>query len=199
MSKVKYATLLIAILYSCHSSKKLITVDNPLYQHTPKALKYDTLSGTFFYENYVLSYLESDVVLKSGGFIKAEMVSERSYKGGYYVGESSTYVQYLKQRGISVRYDAASIANFYDSLFKKGINTGTYRDITDINPFCGAYYKKYDLNIEVLFIDTVKQRVPLFMNCKGIEEFVQHNGGKNYKIDSLPTYIITKVLSWREL
>jgi len=83
-------------------NRSLIPVENSLYHHSPKSLSYDTLSGTFFYENSILSYLEGDVFLKNGGFIKDEKINEGSYKHGYYVSEASTYVQYLKQRGLIV-------------------------------------------------------------------------------------------------
>lgn len=203
MFQTKYLILLIVLLLGCQVRKKLKTGSKPfsnsLFERVPTAIKYDTLNAIFFYENSITAYEEVDVFLKNGGFIRTDEINEKSYRSGYYVGDANAYVQYLKQKGIVIRYDNSSIAEFYDSLFQKGLRDGSYRSKTNINPFCGAYYKKFQLKVEVLFIDTISQRTPLFLNCEKHDDYIRYNKGKNYLNLSLPTYLITNVFSWKEL
>ncbi len=187
------------LLVGCNANKRLTTISSPLYLHSPSLVKYDTLDAIFFYENLISSYQEEDVILKGGGFVKNDTITEESYYNGYYVSNAYTYVKHLKQKGINIRYDDASIGAFHDSLFQKGLRDGNYRSKTNINPFCGAYYKKYQMKVEVLYIDTVSQRTPLFTNCNEYEVYVHKNNGKNYMMFALPTYVITRVFSWEEL
>jgi len=201
MAQIKYSLLLILVFFffSCKTQKTSSrTVVSPIWQRESLNIVYDTISGVFFYENSIASYIEGDAYVKSNGFIHADSVTQFAYSQGYYL-EGGPYVDHLKNKGIIVRLDKSSIAEFYDSLFQKSIRTDTYRSKTDINPFCGGYYKKYEMKVEVLYIDTVSQRVPLFMDCSGYEKFAQDNRGKNYVITPLPTYAITKIFSWREL
>ena len=201
MAQIKYSLLLTLVVFSfnCKTQKIFsVSVGSPIWEREPIKIVYDTISGIFFYENSIDSYIEGDAYVKSNGFIHADSVTQFAYYQGYYM-ESPSYVDHLKNKGITVRLDKSSIVEFYDSLFQRSIRTDTYRGKTDINPFCRSYYKKYEMKIEVLYIDTVSQRVPLFMDCSGYEKFVQDNKGKNYVIAPLPTYVITKIFSWREL
>lgn len=187
------------LIAGCNVNKKVTTVSNPLYLHSPSLVKYDTLDAIFFYENFISSYQEEDVIIKGGGFVKNDTITEESYYNGYYIGNAYTYVKHLNQKGINIRYDDVSIGAFQDSLFQKGLRDGNYRSKTNINPFCGAYYKKFQLKVEVLYIDTISQRTPLLVDCNKYEEYVRINSGTNYLKASLPTFIITKVFSWEEL
>jgi hypothetical protein len=195
----KYCLLVtfILFLFGCRAPRHpLSPTINPISDYLPKTIMYDTISGDFFYENLINSYIEVDAVVKSSGFIQADTLSEAAYKRGYFINGYS-YNNLILSKGIDIRVDKMSIANFYDSQFQKAISEGTMRE-TSINPFCGAYYKKYEMKIEVIFIDSVDQRVPLFMDCK---QYTSSEGSnrKNYSIMKLPTYAITKIFFWREL
>lgn len=170
----------------------------PIYSRIPKTIKYDTLSGVFFYENKIQGYEVFDAIVKSPGFIKADTISEVSYKNGYYV-DGWYYVDDMKSKGINIHFDKNSIVAFYDSLHQKSLKDGTYMSETDIMPFCGSYYKKFRMELEVLYVDTISQRVPLFVGCEDNKKAKNDNNGKDNKIQPLPTYIITRIISWNEL
>jgi len=192
------AILLVIALISCSSPKKLNTTSSAIYEHIPQSIVYDTINEIFFYENSISSYIEVDAITKAGGFIKGDTITSEIYKNGYFV-EGWNYVEFLKRKGIDVRFDKKSVSEFYDSLMQRSLRNGTYVDKTDINPYCGAYYKKFKLNVEVMYIDTIKQRVPLFLDCKQYDEYIREKKGRTYQFKPLPTYIITKFFSWEEM
>lgn len=81
----------------------------------------------------------------------------------------------------------------------KPTREGTAYSETNINPYCGVYYKEYYMEIEVLYIDTIPQRMPLMMNCDEFDNYVKNNKRKNCHIETLPTYIITNVFLFKAL
>ena len=178
-------------------SERSATLD-ALYSRVPQSVIYDTISGIFFYENSIASYIQFDAIAKAGGFIKGDTVTEQQYEDGYYV-EGWNYVELLKRKGVDIKFDKQSVASFYDSLQQRSLKDGTYMDKTNINPFCGAYYRKFKLTIEVVMIDTISQRSPLFLDCKQFDKYVSENNYRAYQVKQLPTYIITKFFTWEEL
>ncbi len=169
----------------------------PIDDHVPKEFVYDTISACFYYENLIKSYIDLDAVVKTSGFIQADSISEIAYKKGYFI-DGYYYANSLSHKGININIDKKSIALFYDTLFQKSLREGTNAE-TNINPFCGAYYKKFEMKIEVMFIDSIYQRVPLFIDCNQYKILQESNNRNNYQMMLLPTYAITKIFSWREL
>lgn len=199
MNRCRYQIFILftVLLISCKAQNALKSQSHSIYLYEPDSIKYDTLSGTFFYENMIDSYIENDAVVKPPGFIHGDSISKFEYRNGYYINDWA-YLKQLQRKGMELNFDKKSIANFYDSLQQRLLRNGTYMSETKINPFCGAYYKKYVMKIEILYIDTVLQRTPLFMDCPGYKMYVNDNH-KNYEMSTLPTYVITRIISWKEL
>ncbi len=154
-------------------------------------IKYDTLECLFFYENLIEAYIQGDAVIKTGGYIKIKDDINKSYLEAYYV-LSSFYAKKLASNN-SLHYDSLSINTFESKQYYQSIQNGTFFGETKINPFCGVYYKKYKLKIEVVKVGWVTQRIPYFQNCDEIKK-----RKKNYQIADLPTYIITNVFEYKE-
>ena len=160
-------------------------------------LKYDTIKGDFLFENSIASYLDGDAITKSGGYIAFDSNIINSYnKGIYIIGDS--YIKNIAERNDKIDYDATSISDFQYKCTIKSINDGSYYGTTKFNPFCGLYYKKYKLNIVVLDLGNVMQKIPLFKTCKELEIHLKNKSNSKYKMKAIPTFIITKVVEFYE-
>lgn len=186
-------------LIGCSHSRKISSSSNfdtpHISDRIPKAVIYDTLSGTFFYEDNIQSYILLDAITAGNGFIHADSIDEAAYKRGYIQGiiASGNIINILANKGVKIRSDTASIARFYNSSLSDLV-TGKNNII---EPFCGAQYVKYNMKIEVAYIDTISRKLPLFVDCETYKKLVE-NKHKNYQLASVPTYVITKVFSWQE-
>jgi hypothetical protein len=174
------------------------TIVNPIYTHYPMVVNYDTVDGIFFYENSIEAYIDHHVVVKNYGFVFGDSVNEKLYQNEYYIIAEDYYLNALQKMALDVRVNQSSISLFYDSLRTKGIRDGSFWSETEINPFCGGYYKKYMIKMEVLYIDNITQRVPVFIDCN--ERLVNtRRTRRDYKMSSIPTYVITDIMFWKEL
>jgi hypothetical protein len=154
---------------------------------------YDTLEGDFFYENIVFAYSSSDAIVKSGHYIQCNHDIKTSYYKGYYILNSS-HGKMICSNNSFLKRDFVSVDSFErQQLYEKEIaETRAFEYYNSYNPFCGVYYKKYKLRIEVVKIGLVKQRLPFFENCDRMKK----RGRKVYKIDYLPTYLVTDVFHY---
>ena len=154
-------------------------------------IRYDTIEADFLYEAKIGSYLQGDAISKSGEFIFSDNVSEAQYLKGYFLVEDY-YLHMIKLRNkINIRYDSVSVSHLDSLLVFKYMNN--YDPDSSINPYCGLYYDKYHLKIEVVYLGTFLQQIPIFFNCDDLSKYLQNNAGKTYQNLSLPTYIITNV------
>lgn len=162
-------------------------------------INYDTLDGIFLYESYVESYISGeDAVTKSGGLIKdMPAVNLNIYKSGYYLCDLNLLKKY-KNINPLLNFDSTSLASFQSHLM--GIYwTHSGDNKTQFNPYCGLYYSKFFLKAIVVNIGNLQQKTPLFLDCKDFIEYKTKNKGLNYEYHSLPTFLITDVISWQEI
>lgn len=169
-----------------------------IYNSYPKAIKYDTLDAIFYYENLIESYDVGDAMLQNHGFVEADTIlNKSSYLNGY-INCNLDYLRNLKLHNNLIQFDSF-VNRFLISIYSKSILNGSLNNETKLSPFCGSYYKKYHLKIEVLYIGSILQRVPLFLSCEELKKFHIKHPKKLYNVFKLPTYAVTKVFSWEEI
>lgn len=168
--------------------------------YVPNELKYDTLDQVFLYENLIMAYIEpGDVIGKGNDFIKFNN-NKPTYNEGVFMYFTSAFrYNKMKERNIDIYIDTTSIFKSISEMRYKAMQNRTLWEKTHINPFCGSYYKKYKMKIEVLYLGEVFQKIPLLMNCKEVAEYLKKNNGKNYQMCYVPTYLITRIFEWEEL
>ena len=203
MNLNKYFLLLfIFSLCSCIEKKKVILHYNMRDEMVNaisklKFVHYDTIESDFYYENLIQDYLEGDEISKGNGFIKCtQKISLETYLSGYFTAYFLTNIMEMKRVGIVC--DSVSISKFRNDMFVNALKDGTYYSETKINPFCGAYYKKFHLKIQVLYLGNVLQRTPLCLPCEEHLKYENEHHNMRYQMLSLPTYLITKVFLWKQ-
>lgn len=202
--KINKLSLIIAALFCiCHTGwmQTIISRDSILAGYTPIEGKYDTLDGVFLFENRIDAYVEGgDAIIKGNDLVHEGTVSKELYQQGIFTYYSSLFhYQRMADKNPNIHFDTASVFKVFGEIRYKAVQDGTLWGETDINPFCGGYYKKYRIKMEVLYLGSVIQRTPLFMNCKELKEYMRKNKGKNYEMCILPTYLITRVFEYEEL
>jgi len=181
-------------------AQEKITDWDSLDNYAPVLIQYDTLEGEFLYENLVAAYIEGDAVGKERSFVIMEENNEDLYKHGIITYFTSDFwYDKMKNKNDTMHYNPASVFKMLEDMQDRAVKNGTFWEPTDIHPFCGAYYKLYRMKIEVLYLGLVKQKIPLFMNCKEAKKYLHKNNGKNYQECSIPTYLITHVFEWGEI
>lgn len=188
-------SLFLFMLSSCRTQRQLLKSDNTFYEYVPEVIKYDTIDAEFYYENYIASYIFDDAIFKSGGFILADRpIDKKAYKH-MYVKVNEYYPRSLKSKNIDVSFDSTSITKFREFLWRSNLSDNGYIEKTKINPFCGAYYKKYHLKLELFFVGNIEEIIPLFLSC---DEMRKHKG-LPYEKTKVPIYIVTRILNSKEL
>lgn len=153
-------------------------------------VRYDTVSDTFLYENYVSAYIAGDEIRKSGGFIRVAADIKGSYLKGYYVLDRNRLYR-MHRNNSSVHYDSVSFNRFSSYHINSGISDGTFNGKTTINPYKGVYYKKYYLSMEVLYVGEIDQLSPFNFSQRHLKDAVPH--------EKLPTFLITNILNFKEI
>ena len=183
----------LVIAVSCTSGKSHIARSSDVKLTPINKAIYDTLEGDFAYEDLIQAYLEVDVIVKNGGFVQIhDSINKNSYFQGYYI-INTDYLKMMKEKLSEIHYDYISFEKIHDLTYAQPIKNGTYRMKGKINPFCGAYYKKIHMRMEVLDIGRNIQRLPLFAGCDEYRKITANNTAKHYQELSIPTYVITKV------
>lgn len=199
----KYICMLIVFVCCKHvvSAQKQALPWNSLTSYIPVNIRYDTLEGVFLYENLIYAYIEGeDVIVKRGNFVKMDTDNKNLYQYGIFIYfESAFQYKKMKDENPYIHFDTVSVFKLFGEMRYKALQEGTFWEKTTINPFCGAYYKKYQMKVEVLYLGEVEQRLPLFMDCKEVIKYSCKLKGKNYQIRVIPTYLITKVFELKEL
>src|SRR5690606_750104 len=151
------------------------------------------------YESYVESYISGeDAVTKVGGLVKdMSSVNLNTYKSGYYLCDLSLLKKY-KKINPKLNFDSTSLASFQSHLMEI-YWTHSGDSETQFNPYCGLYYSKFVLKAIVVNIGDTHQKTPLFLGCTDFNEYKIKNNGVNYDYHSLPTFLITDVISWQEI
>ena len=187
----KYLLLPVIFLFSFTNCLIAKTVKQNFRKHS-RLVKYDTLEGYFYYENLVKGYVDFDAVVKTSGFIRVTADVKKSYEEGYYIIMNPELFRY----GIKFHYDSLSIGNFLTNQWLGSVQDGSLLGTTSINPYCGIYFKKYYLKIEVINLGKIRQRVPRFKTCDELKQKKKHRK-KYYRLRRLNTFLITNMLDCR--
>jgi hypothetical protein len=146
-------------------------------------LTIDTICGMFYFENLVEDYIIEDAIIKFGGFIQySDSISSKNYENEYLIFDSdipTTYKQYFNKSTNNLKADLKS-QNIYEE--------------TDINPFCGVYYKLLYLKVIVLRMSEANELIPSLVKCdsnaKSAEKGVERNVEKSVILNVLDYKII---------
>lgn len=198
----KYLLVLTVLLCSrsiCIAQDQTIWLDS-LDSYTPVNIQYDTLEDIFLYEMDIRGYADNDVFMKGGNsFVKQSIPFNKSvYQNGYFIFRND-YLKKIATKEPLIHYDSTSLDSALKGIYEK-YREGLVNIDSSFNPAYGCYYKKFRLKIEVLYLGSLMQRIPLFANNeKEMRKYVRKNNGRDYEIVALPTYLITRVFEWEEL
>lgn len=191
--------LVFGVCSSCFSQKQIVKWDS-LNNFFPIDIGIDTIEDVFLYELAVRGYADGDVFIKGGdNFVRqSKPFNLESYKKGYFIFRNG-YLKRLADGNPLIHFDTASLDSIFAAINEMGREGLVYVD-SNFNPTYGCYYKKFYLKIEVLSLGDVSQRVPLFAKDENeLKKLIEKNGGKDYEIISLPTYLITRVFKYDQL
>jgi hypothetical protein len=152
----------------------------------PKIIKYDTISGVFYYEKQMYPYNHGDETIQGNGFIHFDtVITEKLYKRGiYYLDDGYCYFNH--SRNPNIRKEAPrEVFWIKDSL------ESTRRPV--FTPYKGMSYVKVRLKFEALYIGKIKRAIPLLIVCPECANEPADKRRLNYKLEALPIYVITKV------
>ena len=157
------------------------------------------MEGDFLYENRIEGYIDGDAVVKSESFVRNGVINKQLYQNGLFIWFGSDFhYRKMSYKNPYIHFDTSSVFKIFGSMRYKAIQEGTLWEKTEIHPACGSYYKKYSMKIEVLYLGLIMQRIPLFMNCSQIKEYMRENNGRDYEMTAIPTYLITHVFELEE-
>ena len=188
---IKYFLLPVIFLFSFTNCLVAKIAKQNFRKHS-RLVKYDTLEGYFYYENLVKGYVDFDAVVKTSGFIRVTADVKKSYEEGYYIIMNPELLRY----GMTFHYDSLSIGNFLTNQWLGSVQDGSLLGTTSINPYCGIYFKKYYLKIEVINLGKIRQRVPRFKTCDELKQKKKRRK-KYYRLRRLNTFLITNMFDCR--
>lgn len=194
-------TLLLVVLVafslgSCKSSKEKIYGSGAISKTELKILEYDTLEGVFLYEYDIGSYVYNSSVIKGDGLIRCDSNFLPNYSRGYYILNTS-YFDQIKGKHSNLQANYESVGLFKGAILKPMFMDPDFAEKC-IKPYCHTYYGAFRIKMIVLRLGTIRQRIPLFMNCEEFEAY-EKKYKKNFQLASIPTYVVTDVLEWEAI
>ena len=164
-----------------------ITIANPFV----------TIDTTLLFESYISSYTFADQIVEERGFILHEPICLKTYKSFYCVFQlSSTQQKSLGPAQVqwihnNVKVDEQSVRQLNIAL-----ETYSFPKLSsslNLTPFCGTRYFPCKIKVDLYYVGELSHRVPLFLNCPSYDSYKKRHINKNYKIEKLHTFLITKV------
>jgi len=149
-----------------------------------------TIANPFFEKSidaYVAAGSFDDVVVKSGGFVESYPTSLETYQQGYFI-VNFALLSKLKRAGRNLKMDSAAVMRLWvrlDSLSAIEPNRAT-----DLNPFCGSFYRRQFIQLTGIYLGKLEHRLPLFGPCDAYQRDRRARLGKNYQLRKVPTYLI---------
>ena len=160
---------------------------------------YDTIEGLFYYERGIFAYLDvyktpngsyNEGVFRQGTsflFVKDTNHIDSAYYNGFF------WIVFNKY-DFNINRQAIDTLDANVNLYYYGMHTPLKEAL--VNPFCNSYYDKYYLKIVVVYIGEQEQRAPHFKTCEELKEL---NYDKHYQMITVPIYVITDVLEFKEM
>ena len=165
----------------------------------PKAFNYDTIKGTFYFENYIDAFEVNGGVIAGHKYIlvNGDSLSIKSYKNGcYIIGVDRLNV--LTSNSDTIVYDKSSINEFGQERLIQDLED--LWQPTRINPYCKVYYKKFYIEAVIVDLGSQFHHVPMLIkDCEEYERYKSKHQYLSYKLLKLPTYGFTQILKWETL
>ncbi|MBO2011012.1 hypothetical protein [Hymenobacter negativus] len=155
-----------------------------------------TIDTTFLFESYIDSYTFSDQIMERKGLLLYKPVSLNSYKSFYCVfrldpNQNTKYKQ-LEQEAFNNSEAKKSVVKLNLDLELGVADSIPIKSNIDLQPYCGTRYVPHRLKLDLLYLGKIPHRVPLFLDCKGYDRYLKNHHNRNYRIQKLRTFLITK-------
>ncbi len=186
----KWLLFSLCFFFSCHGiGNKHATCYNHLayYPDFKKKLFINdtstiTIVDTFMFEESINAYIVADVYTKRSNLIrKTESLDRNSYMSGIFICDSLMLINTV---GNKVDYHVTEVSALQKIIYN---NQFEARPVTKINEEMA--YTKYYLSIDVVFIDSILQKIPKF----DMHNKKRKNKFERFELAKIPTYLITNV------
>ncbi len=186
----KLLLFLLCVLFSCHGIGKRHAARYNKLAYYPdfkknlliKDTSVISIVDTFMFEESINAYIVGDVYTKKNNLIrKKESLNRNSYMCGVFICDSLMLVSTV---GKKIIYDAAEVSALQKIIYNNQFGT---RPITKMN--AEISYTEYYLSIDVVFIDSIIQKIPKF----GGHNNKRENEFERFELAKIPTYLITNV------
>ncbi|PQJ09426.1 hypothetical protein CJD36_019480 [Flavipsychrobacter stenotrophus] len=180
-------SLILLFTLSCVTHKKPHrVVFKPINSHIILGKETKYLNDTFLYEpQIVLSYVEIDAITKDRCFIRRKNTIEQSYDEGVYFIDGyllKTFINNGNEIDSSLKKLYATLIDDDYEFNGKEYSTAYY----------GLKYRQYCMSVKVIFIDSILQKIPLFLDSQQYYNFSKKHHGINYSYKKLPSYLIVE-------
>ena len=149
-----------------------------------------TISNPFFekrLDSYIAHSVMDDVIVKQGGLVEHSPASLETYRQGYFI-VNMALLSKLKRAGSRLEIDSAAVMGLWVRL--DSLSVTEPNQVTDLNPFCGSFYRQQFVQLSGVYLGQLEQRLPLFGPCEANQRDRRARLGKNYQLRKVPTYLI---------
>lgn len=154
-----------------------------------------TLDTTFLFEASINSYTFSDQIMEHKGLLLCKPVNLSSYKSFYctFHPNKTHSIETKRLKKVSSNIHGSDKSVLRLNLDLELSDSPLIDSNINLQPYCGTRYVPRRLKLDLVYLGKVPHRVPLFLNCGEYELYKSKHNGKNYTIERIHTYLITKV------